>query len=300
MKNENFIIINGQKLDSVTGKPVAVAREHKASILANSISKKSQTIYHNAIKRPINKTLSRRPGGNMDISRSKKISRFANSKITLKPTQALKTEAPAPHPIVSMGERRQKLLRNHLANQKPATKDLQTIKQDAITEALAAPKSIQKEKSFIKKHLRSIVICSIIAIGIATAYATYSNIPSFSVKIASAQAGINATFPGYCPDGYGISGPVRYSNNQVLIKFKSNTDSTNFSISQTRSSWDSTAVKNKVNKDSSGIFSTTEERGLTVYVYNGNAAWVNGGILYEIKGNALLSSYQIRKIATSL
>jgi hypothetical protein len=44
------------------------------------------------------------------------------------------------------------------------------------------------------------------------------------------------------------------------------------------------------------------DKGKTIYLYNNgaNAAWVNGGVLYQITGNANLSSDQIVSIADSL
>jgi hypothetical protein len=45
---------------------------------------------------------------------------------------------------------------------------------------------------------------------------------------------------------------------------------------------------------------TYSERGLTVYTYGSKAAWVNGGILYTLNGNAPLNSDQILKIASSM
>ena len=124
--------------------------------------------------------------------------------------------------------------------------------------------------------------------------------PSLSVRIASIQAGISATYPEYSPNGYSLNGPVQFSDNEVVINFRANTGNTKFVIKQSKSSWDSSAVKNKVSNDSKGEFITTEEKGLTIYTYNGNASWVNGGILYAITGDAPLSGDQIRRIATSL
>lgn len=292
MKNENFVI-NGQKQNSSAANTTS---EPKHSNVISSKPLKPQPSY----QRNSAKLLRRKPGVSMDIARSKNVSRFAPSRNPQVQTSASENSTPQTHPIVAMGEHKQLMIRNHLARQKKTPQTPEAIKQQAIAEALAQPKVIPKQKSFIGRHFKLAMSMAFIVIGILTAYLTYSNIPSFSVKVASAQAGINATFPGYTPEGYSISGPVIYSNNQVVIKFKSNTDNTKFEISQTRSSWDSTAVKAMVEKDSNNIFSTTEERGLTVYIYNSNAAWVNGGILYEITGNALLSSYQVRKIATSL
>jgi hypothetical protein len=126
--------------------------------------------------------------------------------------------------------------------------------------------------------------------------------PNISVKIASAQAGIKATYPEYHPDGYNMDGSVSYADNQVTINFRANTGNSKFAIKQSKSSWDSSAVKMQINKESNNQTNETKEGGLTIYTYNdnSNAAWVNGGILYTITGDAKLSGEQIRHIATSL
>jgi hypothetical protein len=132
---------------------------------------------------------------------------------------------------------------------------------------------------------------------------TYVNIPSLSVGFASAQAGIKATYPEYRPDGYKLHQPVTYKDGEVTLEFKSTTTDKGYTIVQTRSSWDSSAVlDNVVRKATGDNYITTQERGLTIYSYNesSNAVWVNGGILYTITSTAPLSGEQIRHIATSL
>jgi len=125
--------------------------------------------------------------------------------------------------------------------------------------------------------------------------------PSWSVHVAAGQAGIDATYPEYRPDGYSLDGPVTYNDGQVTIDFAANTGSSKFSLKQSKSSLDSSAVLDSiVHKKVGDKYITNQERGLTIYTYDGNATWVNAGILYSIDGNAPLSSEQIRRIATSL
>ena len=108
--------------------------------------------------------------------------------------------------------------------------------------------------------------------------------PSLSVRVAAAQAGVNATYPEYRPDGYGMSGAVAYSEGQVSMKFASNGGSENFTINQSKSNWDSSAVLDNYVKQKAGDnYITYNERGLTVYTYGSNAAWVNNGVLYTIE-----------------
>jgi hypothetical protein len=125
--------------------------------------------------------------------------------------------------------------------------------------------------------------------------------PNLSVRVAAAQAGIDATFPEYRPVGYRLDGPVAYQSGEVSMRFASNSAPIAFSLNQSKSSWDSAALLEKyVNPRSKGNYATYSDAGLTIYTYGTDAAWVNGGILYTVEGNALLSNEQIRRLATSM
>ena len=94
---------------------------------------------------------------------------------------------------------------------------------------------------------------------------------------------------------------MTYSDGEVNLTFKSNSNDSAYAINQKRSSWDSSAVLDNVVTPAVGEnYTTTKERGLTIYTYEKGAAWANAGILYTITGNASLSGDQIRRIATSL
>lgn len=273
----------------------------------HSLAQRSQTLYHRASKKLASHStpLTRKVGHNMDIARSKSVAHFAQRSAIepAKPTAATKRQpdvGPVKHPLANKVEKKYSLSKSQ--PDKPIlAKSAQTIKQEAITKALEKPTAKPKKESFFKRHLKfiNIFVLSIIMIVIA-GYFTYQKMPNLSVRVANAQAGINATYPEYRPDGYSLDGPVSYGDGEVTINFHANTGSTNYTIKQSKSSWDSSALKNQVTEDSKDIFNTTEERGLTIYTYNNNTVWVNGGILYTITGDAPLSSDQIRRIATSL
>ncbi|MEI6054220.1 MAG: hypothetical protein WCQ49_02510 [Candidatus Saccharibacteria bacterium] len=246
----------------------------------------------------IKKPFTRKPGQTMDVARSKNIRHFTP---LTKPASRAPQHTPdikhVRHPLAVRTDH----IRQSLAKAIAHPKTLKEIKNEAISEAMQRPEPIQPKTGFFKKNKKFINIFSIsLAVLIITAAIVYFNIPAISVRVASMQSGINATFPQYRPDGYSVNGPVSFKDGEVTINFKANTNDTKFTIRQIKSAWDSSAVRNKVNKDSSGEFITTEEKGLTIFTYNGNAAWVNGGILYSINGNAPLSGDQIRRIATSL
>ena len=249
----------------------------------------------------------------MDFVRSKQITHFGPKKTpdstpVLKPVQPPTRKinsdiAPTRHPLASRvdGIREQaKIMRAQMNIAKPA----QVIKNEAIAKAMEKPVPAEKpeKKGFFKSKRKffNIFAASCVLV-VLLGFLMYINMPNLSVHLASARSGINATFPEYKPDGYSLSGPVSYSDGQVTIKFHANTGKAQFSIIQSKSSWDSTAVKNMViKKADENTVVTTEERGLTIFTYDGNAAWVNGGILYTIDGNAPLSNDQLRRIATSL
>lgn len=132
-------------------------------------------------------------------------------------------------------------------------------------------------------------------------YLTYHNMPAIATRMAAAQAGINASFPSYQPSGYSLTGGISQQQGSVLMKFAANAGPGTFTLTQSRSDWDSSAVlANYVLPSFGRNFATTTSRGLTIYSTHNAAAWVNGGILYTIKGNAPLSSEQVERIAASM
>lgn len=290
-----------------------------ASEVVHSNVQRSQTLLRRATKKPAapNKPVIKRnaPGRHMDIARSASVSRFAKHPVVepsapapaAKPAVAatpkapLKADKPARvHPLA------QRALSKNAAKHKPvvakAPATAKEVKETAISQALATPTPKTKKAKSDKKHLRRFIIIGSIALVVLLAlYAVWRLIPNISVSMAAAQAGIEATYPEYTPDGYSLSQPVTYSDGEVDLKFTSNSNENYYTIKQARSSWDSSAVLDNVVAPATGEnYVTTKERGLTIYTYETNAAWVNGGILYTIDSKAPLSGDQIRRIATSL
>lgn len=256
------------------------------SKVVHSLVHKSKVIYSHTAQKPIEQSalLIRKVGRSMDIARSKRISHFAPESVTI-PTKTIEplTDKNQPaKPIANAPNR--------------------TLNQEAVNQAFTQLAVKQDEKRGFnrrKSKVLNIIILSIIVIAVGI-YVIYLILPSISVRIASAQAGINATYPEYRPDGFNLKGPVSYKDGKVIINFDANDGGSKFILNQSKSSWDSTAVKDQVDKDSESEFITTEDKGLTIYTYDGNAAWVNGGILYTITGDAPLSTDQILHIASSL
>lgn len=162
-------------------------------------------------------------------------------------------------------------------------------------------RSLFRRKRTAAKHkiLRhgSTALVALLLVG----YVTYLNVPGISMKVAAHRAGFAAHLPSYKPSGYSLQNPINYSPGQVTISFHSNTDDRHFSLQQQPSSWDSEALKENFVALQDKNYQTFQDRGLTIYIYNDtNAAWVNNGEFYNIKGNnAQLDAQQLLEVATS-
>lgn len=184
-------------------------------------------------------------------------------------------------------------------------KSAPALKNEAILEAMnreMAPvkKTRAKKQRSSSKWARFMSLSTAsLAIVMLAGYFTYLNMPNLSLRMAAVQSGIDAKYPGYSPDGYALSGPIDFKDGEVSMRFAYADNVRKFTLTQQKSSWDSTAVRQYVDSRSQNA-ATTQIDGLTIYTYEGNAAWVNGGILYTLSGDAPLSNEQIQRIATSM
>ena len=312
MTKDKLVFINGKAYDSATGMPMGEIKNNSDTTIKTSgrindfkISPKIKTkkITSKDSLNAVSKNNSRPRV--MDIARSKSISHFApNKNLGIKKSPDIKKSkqsidiAPIKHPLAN---KVRKSLRQDI-KKSPVIKTAKDIKETAIREALAkqpVEPGIVKQKISAKQRLAILITTGILLIS-GLFYVAYLYLPSLSVRIASAQAGINAKYPEYKPDGYRIDGPVSYDDKEIVINFKANAGENRYSIKQTKSSWDSSALREKIEKDSKGNFSTTSINGLTIYTYDRTSMWVSGGILFTIVGDADLLSDQIHRIAVSL
>lgn len=183
----------------------------------------------------------------------------------------------------------------------------QEIKRSAMQQAIHNTSVNQAHHAThhpLKKRARSRmvgVLSATLGLVMLGGYFTYLNMPTISTKVAAASAGIDANYPNYRPDGYSLRGLVGYQQNAVTMKFASNSGPQSFTLNQSKSNWDSSALlDNYIAPRTGSNYIPYTEQGLTIYTYGNNAAWVNGGILYTVEGDAPLSNEQLRHIATSL
>ena len=245
-----------------------------------------------------------------DIRRSSNIAHFAKATTTTNPsvkrpaTPETPDIAPTANQLEQTTRQRQAIIKQQ---QTRSVLPSQVIKQQAIQEATDKMLTRQQRKEVKPTKNPSLwrrlvsVGSTAIAVLLLGAYFTYINMPALSTRIAASQAGINASYPNYQPSGYSLNGPVAYQQGSVIMKFAANGSNENFTLAQTRSEWDSSAVlENYIKPKSRDKYTTTAANGLTIYSYGTHAAWVNAGILYTVDGNAELAPEQIQKIAASL
>lgn len=128
----------------------------------------------------------------------------------------------------------------------------------------------------------------------------YLNLPGIEMRVASIQAGFEASLPTHVPTGYSLAGKVERSGDTISVSFRSG--ASQYRITQQPSNWNSqTLLDDTLALD--GRHQTVQKNGQTIYIYQDggtNAVWVNGGIRYDLTGNAELSQDEVIAIATSM
>lgn len=336
MNKQQTITINGvaynahtgMRVDAMVGKkdtkeqssPAAAQTRKRTAMAAGAFhaskATHSKTLNRRYVKSPVAKKKSapattipkKAPQTTVRYQKSPMITKFAKpeqapvKQSVKKRTIAINDIGPIAHPkVAALKKPTPQLAKSTAAAAAAKPRTNADVKKTAIEQALAKSQPNKKQqKKQRSKRLVNIASASL-ALVLFAGYLTYINMPSLSVRIAAAQSGIAATYPSFQPAGYSLKGPVAYENGEVTMNFASNSNAQKFALNQSKSSWDSSALlDNYVQQASNGNYQTFSDSGLTVYVYNTNAAWVNGGILHTITGDASLSSEQILHIATSM
>ena len=310
MSQSQTVTINGMRYDAHSGLPLDTApkptqprspRTPHPAAGVHTTTQRSHTLNRDFIKKPTPPVAQPAASAKKpSVARSPHITKFAKDPQPIvhkkQQRQRVRDIGPIQHPVVARAA-------HHHTPAKPQPRPAHEIKHRAISDAMAkAHPAPTKQHKTRKPRARALnVAAASVAIVLMAGYFTYINMPSLSVRVAAAQAGISATYPQYRPAGYRLNGPVAYRDGQVSMEFASNAGPQEFALNQTKSSWDSSALlTNYVDPQSKGNYATYSDAGLTIYTYGTNAAWVNGGILYTVQGTATLSNDQVRNIATSM
>ena len=205
-------------------------------------------------------------------------------------------------PLQSLAERRREAdTISHFSAKKLTNKSRQNSK--ALMSAMkeeTKPKSapiMAKKPKVSKKHLIFAVASSICCMGVLYATLKFS-MPDISAKVAAAQNG--ASYPSFVPRDF-TARSASFHKNTFSLEFVG-PDKTRFTLDQEKLSWDSNALLNNYVKPTWGEqYDTIREQGLTIYMYQSNAAWVNGGTVYKLNTTSgSLSKKQLKNIITSL
>lgn len=205
-------------------------------------------------------------------------------------------------PLQSLAERRREAdTISHFSAKKLTNKSRQNSKalmsaMKEETKPKSAPIAIKKPK-VSKKHLIFAVVSSICCMGVLYATLKFS-MPDISAKVAAAQNG--ASYPSFVPRDF-TARSASFQKNTFSLEFVG-PDKTRFTLDQEKLPWDSNALLNNYVKPTWGEqYDTIREQGLTIYMYQSNAAWVNGGTVYKLNTTSgSLSKKQLKNIITSL
>ena len=205
-------------------------------------------------------------------------------------------------PLQSLAERRREAdTISHFSAKKLTNRARQNSKalmsaMKEETKQKSAPIAIKKPK-VSKKHLIFAVASSICCMGVLYATLKFS-MPDISAKVAAAQNG--ASYPSFVPRDF-TARSASFQKNTFSLEFVG-PDKTRFTLDQEKLPWDSNALLNNYVKPTWGEqYDTIREQGLTIYMYQSNAAWVNGGTVYKLNTTSgSLSKKQLKNIITSL
>ena len=205
-------------------------------------------------------------------------------------------------PLQSLAERRREAdTISHFSTKKLTNRARQNSKalmsaMKEETKPKSAPIAIKKPK-VSKKHLIFAVASSICCMGVLYATLKFS-MPDISAKVAAAQNG--ASYPSFVPRDF-TARSASFQKNTFSLEFVG-PDKTRFTLDQEKLPWDSNALLNNYVKPTWGEqYDTIREQGLTIYMCQSNAAWVNGGTVYKLNTTSgSLSKKQLKNIITSL
>lgn len=192
-----------------------------------------------------------------------------------------------------------------------AAKDRATdsaLQSVATSEISSSAQNTQKAKK-VKKLQNSknkgrflIALAASAACVIALGLVVKLNMPDLSVRVAAMQTGIEATYPSYIPNGFQLSGVSTAKDNTITMDF-SGPDNKTFKLTEEKSSWDSNALLNNYVKETwDSDYAVVREQGITIYLSNSDATWVNGGLLYHLTSPSAdtLTKKEIKNLVTSL
>ena len=282
------------------------SENHQTAKATRRQTQASTTLNRRYVKRP-----SKTTDTTVTVRKSTKVKRF-NDVVSQqsRKIQVEEAEKVVRHPLQTSAN--EKMKARNMATQQTATPKVSAkeLKDQAIQKALAQAATMnegttKKADKAPRLHfgfgrVMLALICAATAV-FAIAYFVNLSMPDVSLKVAAMQTGIDAKYPGYVPRDYNISS-ITSESDRVSLSFLKSTTGDSFTLNEEKSAWDSNALESNFVKTEYGEnYSIVREQGITIYVNDSKATWVNGGLLYKIEAaHGTLTEKQIRSIAVSL
>jgi hypothetical protein len=172
--------------------------------------------------------------------------------------------------------------------------------ESALANAVSHEQLPQQHTKRSRAHRRLVnIVAGVGAFLVLGGFLAYLNMSSIELQVASFRAGFHAEMPNYQPTGYAINGGIKSSKGEVSMEFRSGTSA--YKITQRSSDWNSATLLDQENETRGEPSQTIQSKGRIIYIYDGtSAAWVNGGVHYEITGTAELDADELVAVATSM
>lgn len=170
--------------------------------------------------------------------------------------------------------------------------------EKAIAQATSHEQKAPKKRGSWKRKLAgsAAVVVALIVVGI---FVAYLNLPTIELNLASTQAGFKPTIPNYKALGFTFDSPIKTTSGKVSMSFSSG--DSQFTLTQQPSNWDNQTLMETLATQSDIIPKTIQSAGHTIYMTHTNqATWVNGGIRYDLTGNANLNNQEIAAVVGSM
>lgn len=203
------------------------------------------------------------------------------------------------HPAIAEPEPATSPLPNDVASQVNKLADMAAQSQANESKSPDLQKALNAAKTKKTPGLLKIG-AALAAIAIMGGFVWLQNSPKLAFHAAAARAGIEASLPTYIPSSYQQNGAAQVEQGQLTLNFRSPSTQEQLSITQKRTDWDSNSLRENFVSRQSDKFVAVSGQGLTIFLYNDKASWVNHGIWYNVSGTSKLSREQVIKVAYGL
>lgn len=195
------------------------------------------------------------------------------------------------------------ILPAHVApiHQTPRPQAVHHTKPDIFEAAIARANSheqppVTHRSAKHRKHRKVAgILAGLAALLLLGGFWAYLNMATIELKVASMQAGFTAQLPSHEPTGYELTN-IQNRPGQIVLEYHSG--DRHYQITQQPTDWNSRTLGESIIADANS--QPIQTKGRTIYVYNGVASWVSGGVRYDLTNNASFSVDEIAAIAGSM